>query len=104
MQLGSDHNWSEMPLVSHIHSSLSATPSSASVPATDAAGVRGRRRREGDQVDWGFRGMREVDMETEFVSEREEEQHGAGAPAVRITPPPTHMLPLCVSARTLLVL
>ena len=60
------------------------------VPATDAAGVRGRRRRrEGDQVDWGFRGTREVDMETEFVSEREGEQHGAGAPAVRITHPPT---------------
>ena len=31
MQLGSDHNWSEMVLVSQIHSSLSATPSSASV-------------------------------------------------------------------------
>ena len=68
------------------------------VPATDAAGVRGRRRREGDQVDWGFRGTREVDMKTEFVSEREKEQHGAGAPAVRITPPPTPMLPLSVSA------
>ena len=57
------------------------------VPATDAAGVRGRRR-EGDQVDWGFRGTREVDMKTEF----------AGAPAVRITLPPTPMLPLSVSA------
>ena len=69
------------------------------VPATDAAGVRRRRRREGDQVDWGFRGTREVDMETEFVSEREEEQHRAGAPAVRITPPPTHPYapPECVS-------
>ena len=31
MQLGSDHNWSEMVLMSQIHSSLSATPSSDSV-------------------------------------------------------------------------
>lgn len=47
-------------------------------PTILSAGEEGGGR---DQVDWGFRGTQELKMETEFISEKEEQER-AKAPRV----------------------